>query len=102
MSTNNISNNDISINDLLTLEREVLTSLIDLSFNLTTFITNIIKDLSFNESIKLNNDSTTVIELILTKYPKLLDDMGAHLKNIINDNIINNKDIPGRKSIKNY
>ena len=26
MSTNNISNNDISINDLLTLEREVLTS----------------------------------------------------------------------------
>ena len=94
MSTNNILNNDISINDLLTLEREVLTSLIDLSFNLTTFITNIIKDLSFNESIKLNNDSTTVIELILTKYPKLLDDMGTHLNKIINDNIINNKDIP--------
>ena len=78
MSTNNISINDISLNE----------------FNLTTFITNCIKDLSFNETYKLNNDSVLVINLILLKYPKLLDEMSIHLKNIINDSVINNKDLP--------
>ena len=78
MSTNNISTNDISLNE----------------FILTSFITECIKDLSFNETCKLNNDSVLVINLILSKYPKLLDDMSVHLKNIINDSVINNKDIP--------
>jgi hypothetical protein len=78
MSTNNLSINDISLNE----------------FNLTTFITDCIKDSSFNETYTLDNDSVLVINLILTKYPKLLDDMGYHLKNIINDSVINNKDLP--------
>ena len=73
-----MSTNDISLNE----------------FILTSFITNCIKDLSFNETCKLNNDSVLVINLILSKYPKLLDDMSVHLKNIINDSVINNKDIP--------
>ena len=78
MSTNNISINDISLNE----------------FNLTTFITNCIKDLSFNQTYKLDNDSVLVINLILSKYPKLLDEMSVNLKNIINDSVINNKDLP--------
>jgi hypothetical protein len=78
MSTNNISTNDISLNE----------------FILTSFITECIKDLSFNETCKLNNDSVLVINLILSKYPKLLDDMSVHLKNIISDSVINNKDLP--------
>ena len=78
MSTNNLSINDISLNE----------------FILTTFITECIKDLSFNETYKLDNDSVLVINLILLKYPKLLNDMSVHLKNIINDNTINNKDLP--------
>ena len=78
MSTNNLSINDILLNE----------------FILTTFITECIKDLSFNQICKLDNDSVLVINLILTKYPKLLDEMSIHLKNIINDNTINNKDLP--------
>jgi hypothetical protein len=78
MSTNNLSINDISLNE----------------FILTTFITECIKDLSFNETCKLNNDSILVINLILLKYPKLLNDMSIHLKNIISDSVINNKDLP--------
>lgn len=73
-----MSTNDISLNE----------------FILTSFITECIKDLSFNETCKLDNDSVLVINLILSKYPKLLDDMSVHLKNIINDSVINNKDLP--------
>ena len=73
-----MSTNDISLNE----------------FILTSFITNCIKDLSFNETCKLNSDSILVINLILSKYPKLLDDMSVHLKNIISDSVINNKDLP--------
>lgn len=73
-----MSTNDISLNE----------------FILTSFITECIKDLSFNETCKLDNDSVLVINLILSKYPKLLDDMSVHLKNIISDSVINNKDLP--------
>lgn len=73
-----MSTNDISLNE----------------FILTLFITECIKDLSFNETCKLNNDSLLVINLILSKYPKLLDDMSVYLKNIISDSVINNKDLP--------
>jgi len=78
MSTNDILINAISLNE----------------FILTSFITECIKDLSFNETCKLNSDSILVINLILSKYPKLLDDMSVHLKNIISDSVINNKDLP--------
>ena len=78
-----MSINDISLNNLLTNE-----------FNLTKFMTNCVKDLTFSETYKLDNDSVMVIYLILSKYPKLLDDMSVHLKNIISDSVINNKDLP--------
>jgi len=78
-----MSINDISLNNLSTNE-----------FNLTKFMTNCVKDLTFGETYKLDSDSVMVIYLILSKYPKLLDDMSVHLKNIINDSVINNKDIP--------
>jgi hypothetical protein len=78
-----MSINDISLNNLSTNE-----------FNLTKFMTNCIKDLTFGETYNLNSDSVMVIYLILSKYPKLLDDMSVHLKNIISDSVINNKDLP--------
>jgi hypothetical protein len=78
-----MSINDISLNNLSTNE-----------FNLTKFMTNCIKDLTFGETYNLNSDSVMVIYLILSKYPKLLDDMNVHLKNIISDSVINNKDLP--------
>jgi hypothetical protein len=84
MSTNDISTSNILINDI-SLTNE---------FNLTKFMTNCVKDLTFSEIYKLDNDSVMVIYLILSKYPKLLDDMSVHLKNIINDSVINNKDLP--------
>jgi hypothetical protein len=71
---------------------------IDNSFNVTLDLTSLIMqkitNSDFNKTIKLNKDSTDVIQLILTKYPKLLDNMGVHIKRIISDNIINSKDIP--------
>jgi hypothetical protein len=84
MSTNDISTSNILINDI-SLTNE---------FNLTKFMTNCVKDSTFSEIYKLDNDSVMVIYLILSKYPKLLDDMSVHLKNIINDSVINNKDLP--------
>jgi len=84
MSTNDISTSNILINDI-SLTNE---------FNLTKFMTNCVKDLTFSETYKLDSDSVMVIYLILSKYPKLLDDMSVHLKNIINDSVINNKDLP--------
>ena len=83
MSTNDISTSNILINNLSINE-----------FNLTKFMTNCVKDLTFSETYKLDSDSVMVIYLILSKYPKLLDDMSVHLKNIINDSVINNKDLP--------
>jgi hypothetical protein len=83
MSTNDISTSNILINDLSINE-----------FNLTKFMTNCVRDLTFGETYKLDSDSIMVIYLILSKYPKLLDDMSVHLKNIINDSVINNKDLP--------
>ena len=83
MSTNDISTSNILINDLSINE-----------FNLTKFMTNCVRDLTFGETYKLDSDSVMVIYLILSKYPKLLDDMSVHLKNIINDSVINNKDLP--------
>ena len=88
MSTNDISTSNILINDLS------INNLSINDFNLTKFMTNCVRDLTFSETYKLNSDSVMVIYLILSKYPKLLDDMGVHLKNIINDSVINNKDLP--------
>ena len=84
MSINDISTSNILINDI-SLTNE---------FNLTKFMTNCVKDLTFGETYKLDSDSVMVIYLILSKYPKLLDDMSVHLKNIISDSVINNKDLP--------
>jgi len=70
----------------------------DTSFNIALDLTNLIMqkitNSDFNKNIKLNEESINVLQLILTKYPKLLDDMGVHIKLIISDNIINSKDIP--------
>jgi hypothetical protein len=70
----------------------------DTSFNVALDLTNLIMqkmtNSDFNKNIKLNEESINVLQLILTKYPKLLDDMSIHIKLIISDNIINSKDIP--------
>ena len=61
---------------------------------MTTFIIEKVKNINFNERIKLNKESVDVLQIIISRYPKILNDMSCHIKHIISDNIINSKDIP--------
>ena len=89
IESNDVSTNDVSLNDIFTTDLSN-----NIEFLLHYFIINKIKDLSFNENIKLDTNSINVINLILNKHPKLIKDIEPHIKNIIFDNVVSAKDIP--------